>query len=191
MGGWGGVFSSPAVVDGVVYVGQGRDVYALDAASGQLRWRYETGSGVYSSPAVVDGVVYVGSYDDYLYALDAASGQLRWRYETGNRVYSSPAVVDGVVYVGSRDNYLYAVVPPTLASAPQAGGLAQRLLRRALLRRPRRQGLAQRRPRRQRPRPRPLLRTRLLPRPRGGVTIMAIPVRRLRLWTSAPPSTGT
>ena len=66
------VVSSPAVVDGVVYVGSYDSyVYALDADSGQLRWRYETGYRVYSSPAVVDGVVYVGSGDDYLYALDA------------------------------------------------------------------------------------------------------------------------
>ena len=65
------VFSSPAVVDGVVYVGSGDDyLYALDAASGQLRWRYQTGgSSVYSSPAVVDGVVYVGSEDGSVYAL--------------------------------------------------------------------------------------------------------------------------
>ena len=116
------VRSSPAVVDGVVYVGSYDDyVYALDADSGQLRWRYETGFPVSSSPAVVDGVVYVGSGDKYVYALDADSGQLRWRYETGHGVFSSPAVVDGVVYVGSNDNYVYAVVHPTLASAPTAG----------------------------------------------------------------------
>ena len=66
------MYSSPAVVDGVVYVGSNDDyVYALDARSGELRWRYETGGDVDSSPAVVDGVVYVGSEDDYVYALDA------------------------------------------------------------------------------------------------------------------------
>ena len=63
--------SSPAVVAGVVYVGSGDSyVYALDADSGELRWRYSTGNGVFSSPAVVDGVVYVGSDDGYVYALD-------------------------------------------------------------------------------------------------------------------------
>ena len=62
--------SSPAVVDGVVYVGSDDDhVYALDAASGQLRWRYQTGNDMDSSPAVVDGVVYVGSEDGYVYAV--------------------------------------------------------------------------------------------------------------------------
>ena len=49
--------------DGVVYVGSvDHHVYALDAETGELLWRYETGAGVFSSPAVSDGVVYVGSY---------------------------------------------------------------------------------------------------------------------------------
>ena len=74
------VFSSPAVVDGVIYVGSfGGNVYALDAATGDERWRFETGDWVVSSPAVVDGVVYVGSLDSYVYALDAATGDERWR----------------------------------------------------------------------------------------------------------------
>jgi outer membrane protein assembly factor BamB len=86
-------------------------VYALDASSGELRWRYLTGGRVTSSPAVADGVVYVGSHDNYVYALDASSGELRWRYQTGHNV-SSPAVAGGVVYVGSHDDYLYAITIP-------------------------------------------------------------------------------
>ena len=65
------VESSPAVVNGVVYVGSDDDnVYALDAATGTQLWRYTTVDSVESSPAVVNGVVYVGSDDDNVYALD-------------------------------------------------------------------------------------------------------------------------
>ena len=57
----------PAVVDGIVYIGSGDNyVYALDAGTGEERWRFETGQMVVSSPAVVDGVVYVGSTDGYV-----------------------------------------------------------------------------------------------------------------------------
>lgn len=47
-------------------------VYALDAATGEQRWRFEIGDigdWVGSSPAVVDGVVYVGGGDGYVYAI--------------------------------------------------------------------------------------------------------------------------
>jgi len=57
----------------VVYVGSDDNhVYALDAADGSVRWRFQTADDVSSSPAVVDGVVYIGSGDSYLYALDAS-----------------------------------------------------------------------------------------------------------------------
>ena len=62
--------SSPTVADGVVYVGS-RDnyLYALDAGSGELVWRYLTGDDVDSSPTVADGVVYVSSRDSYVYGI--------------------------------------------------------------------------------------------------------------------------
>jgi outer membrane protein assembly factor BamB len=50
--------SSPAVVNGVVYVGTSDDtVYALNAATGAFVWSYQTNGPVESSPAVVNGVV--------------------------------------------------------------------------------------------------------------------------------------
>ena len=53
------VESSPAVVDGVVYVGSNDNkTYALNAATGALIWNYTTGRYVTSSPAVADGRVY-------------------------------------------------------------------------------------------------------------------------------------
>ena len=69
------VYSSLAVVDGVVYLGSGDgNVYALNAATGDKLWNYTTGSYVETSPAVVDGVVYIGSYNGNVYALNAANG---------------------------------------------------------------------------------------------------------------------
>ncbi len=57
----GGVDSSPAVVDGVLYVGSGdSNVYAVNAVTGAPLWKYATGGGVESSPAVASGVVYAG-----------------------------------------------------------------------------------------------------------------------------------
>ena len=81
------VESSPAVVNGVVYVGSGDgNVYALNAASGVQLWNYTTGGEVDSSPAVVNGVVYVGSGDGNVYALNATNGAKLWNYTTGSYV---------------------------------------------------------------------------------------------------------
>ena len=115
---WDLYLSSPAVVNGVVYFGSGDgNVYAVDAESGSLRWKYKTGDVVHSSPAVSGGVVYVGSWDTYFYALNAANGELLWRFKTGDDakihlmtgIPGSAAVMDGMVYFGSRDANVYAL----------------------------------------------------------------------------------
>jgi outer membrane protein assembly factor BamB len=106
----GAVYSSPAVSNGVVYVGSDdNNLYAIDAVTGKEKWRFATGDTVLSSPAVLNGVVYVGSDDNNLYAIDAVTGKEKWRFVKGDAVYSSPAVSNGVVYVGSDDNNLYAI----------------------------------------------------------------------------------
>ncbi len=104
------IHSSPAVADGIVYVGS-RDnkLYALDAATGIKRWEYKTGSWVESSPAIANGVVYFGSADGRLYALDAYSGEKLWDFKVKYSIRSSPAVADGVVYFGAGDYYVHAL----------------------------------------------------------------------------------
>jgi outer membrane protein assembly factor BamB len=70
----GFVFSSPAVVDGIVTVGSGdSNVYALDAASGTEQWTYQMGDlvPIRSSPTIVDNTVYIGGSDNNVYALYA------------------------------------------------------------------------------------------------------------------------
>ena len=110
--------SSPAVWNGTVYVGSGdHNVYALDANTGALRWKFATGNVVHASPAVHDGVVFVGSWDRYFYALDARTGSLVWKFATGDdrEIYNqvgiagSAAVADGLVYFGCRDSHFYAL----------------------------------------------------------------------------------
>lgn len=115
---WDFFLSSPSVWNGAVYFGSSDgNIYALDANSGMLKWKFQTGDVVHSSPAIADGTLYIGSWDTYLYALDAASGREKWRFKTGDDpefhnhvgIQSSPAVKDGVVYFGCRDSYAYAV----------------------------------------------------------------------------------
>ena len=115
------IYSSPAVADGVVYVGS-RDgnlyAFAAGCASGggtcTPLWKAPAGSSTDSSPAVSEGVVYVGAGSGKLiaYAVGCASGggtcTPLWTAATGGSIYSSPAVAGGVVYIGSDDGTLYA-----------------------------------------------------------------------------------
>jgi len=116
----GAVFSSPAVADGVVYVGSmDGKLYAFPAfgCGGPTctpLWTGATGGAIHSSPQVANGVVYIGSDDGRLYAFSAngcgasTCSKLWSSKQTNGAIESSPVVVNGRVYVGSMDHKLYA-----------------------------------------------------------------------------------
>jgi outer membrane protein assembly factor BamB len=105
-----GVNSSPAVADGVVYVGSddGR-LWALRARDGKVLWRRATGGIVRSSPAVGGRRVFVGSDSGRLHAFGTAGGRRVWARYLGGRVTAPPLVVGGRVFVGSRGGSFFAL----------------------------------------------------------------------------------
>jgi outer membrane protein assembly factor BamB len=107
----GTIDSSPAVAEGVVYIGSysSKEVSAFNASTGAKLWSYKTGGAVESSPTVVSGVVYFASDDGNLYALNGSTGAKLWSHGIGGPTESSPAVADGVVYIGSYDHNVYAL----------------------------------------------------------------------------------
>ena len=135
-----GVFNTPAVVNGVLYVGTASKrghLFAFDvndcATTGGTcspLWTASVAVGD-SSPTVADGVVYVGSQRNNVYAF-AADGCGRrtckplWIGRTDGYVDNSPAVANGVVYAGDATGYLYAFAAdrcaqPTPRPAPRPG----------------------------------------------------------------------
>ncbi|MCD4701775.1 MAG: PQQ-binding-like beta-propeller repeat protein, partial [Candidatus Aegiribacteria sp.] len=93
-------FPTPVIVNGIVYYPQdssGDSLYALDAATGDLIWKYRTG---YTDDAVTvkDGYLYTSS--DSLWCLDALTGTRIWATDAADIHGSTPAVVDGNVYCG-------------------------------------------------------------------------------------------
>jgi quinohemoprotein ethanol dehydrogenase len=112
-----GMASEPLVVDGTIYVSGSLDrVYAVDAVSGRLVWRFDphvrlnvmrnsstarTNRGV----AVWEGKVFVGTGDCRLLALDAASGKQLWESPVcvdtrQSGITGAPRVGGGKVYIG-------------------------------------------------------------------------------------------
>ena len=113
-----GTEATPIVVDGVMYTtGAFSIVYALDARSGELLWKYDpqvekavAGKGccgpVNRGVAVWQGKVYVGAYDGRLIALDASSGKPVWSTQTVDSsqnytVTGAPRIIKGQVIIGN------------------------------------------------------------------------------------------
>ncbi len=104
-----------AVSGGVLYVtAQEGMLYALDAATGKERWRFDTGSEgskrrVTSAPVVAGNLVLFGADDNVVRALSAADGKPRWQFEAKAQVFGAPAVDGEAAYIASADGTLYAV----------------------------------------------------------------------------------
>jgi outer membrane protein assembly factor BamB len=130
-------YPSPSVYGGLVYIAPGGGyIYAIDAATGRLRWRQQAASDAYGQvPVVYGGIVYVGSPDSYVYALDALNGEFRWRFGSGSQSRKVGAkgvltIVRGKLFAEGAD-HLYELTlgsgrvvrayPPAL---PYANGIA-------------------------------------------------------------------
>jgi len=107
----GNIISSPAVADGMVFVGSADNnkTYALDQSSGTLIWSSQLDERIWGSPAVDNGKVFITDMSN-LYALNEATGAIAWRHNIGpNRlICSSPTVADGMVFIGSDGNGIMA-----------------------------------------------------------------------------------
>ena len=104
--------AQPTVVGGRVFIGsQSGNVYALDAATGCIRWYFPAASSVRA--AVIIGrvqantgsrdVAYIGDRAGNVYAVDAAAGTLIWKARVDDhpaaRVTGSPVLHNGRLYV--------------------------------------------------------------------------------------------
>ena len=107
----GPIWSTPAVADGVAYVGSlDHQIHAVDITDGSPIWVYTTGGAIVSGIAVHEGLVIFGGFDSTLYALDAESGELVWDFRDSTRWYwSTPLIHQGAVYAPSLDGTLYAL----------------------------------------------------------------------------------
>lgn len=85
-------------------------LYAFDALSGKLLWKYET-EGEVKYRALFDeerGLVIFGGMDGHLYALKEETGELTLSFQARYGFYSTPVLKDHLVIAGSLDKNVYA-----------------------------------------------------------------------------------
>ncbi len=100
---------TPAVADGVVYVGANDGTLrAFNAKSGKELWSADTGAEILAEPLVNGGKVYSANGLGVVSAYTTA-GKKVWSFTAGDAVYSSPVMAEGKVIFGCNDGWLYAL----------------------------------------------------------------------------------
>lgn len=95
-----------ALAHGMLYLGlAGHDIAALDATTGQQRWRFDTIGLVRAAPIVVGHEVLVASGPNSITCLDAFTGEEYWAFHSEDALAqfwptdTTPAIANGLVYV--------------------------------------------------------------------------------------------
>lgn len=128
----GAFSSSPAVVDGVMYLGNNKGgMYAIDVKNGDVRWTYQVQNPIMSNPLVYKGLVIIGEGNansttyvprrqvqvgtgpNALIALDAKTGKLVWEVPLAGTGMPTPVIVDGVLVHHNGSGGLIGVDPQT------------------------------------------------------------------------------
>ncbi len=101
---------TPIVVDGVVYVETARgNVVAVDGATGEILWRYESEHGTTLRRGLGHGggMLFTAARGNWIIALNKDTGEVVWERQYdgyGNLIKPALTYFDGKVFVGSHDS---------------------------------------------------------------------------------------
>lgn len=109
----------PLVKDGVVFFGSwGNEFYALNTATGKLKWKWNNGqsnrmfSPAQVVPVIAHNKVFLVSPDRYMTVLDEQTGEVMWRHnDLDNRVRESIGISEdkNTVYAKTMDGDILAI----------------------------------------------------------------------------------
>ena len=106
------IITSPAVHDGVVYVGSSdaRFEQAIDLRTGKEIWKTNSIQAVWSSPAITENHVCFGDFSGTLFSLDRKTGKENWNIKLMNSfIVSSPVIINKRILIGGDDGNLYCI----------------------------------------------------------------------------------
>jgi outer membrane protein assembly factor BamB len=92
--------ATPALADGVLFVGGGfgsYEFYALDAETGRRRWSFRCGDDGPTAAVAADGCVAYNTESCTIYIHDLRTGKVLWHKWLGDPLMSQPAIGGGKV----------------------------------------------------------------------------------------------
>ena len=96
----------------LVFVGYQDFVNGVDTATGELRWRYDTGNWTPSFHGAGD-VIYFSSANTQVFAVDADTGESVWQFDipagTFNYLLDAPILLDGNLYFLTQQGDFFAL----------------------------------------------------------------------------------
>ena len=76
------VLASPLIQNNTVFIGDQSGVFfAIDAGSGMVKWRVETGGSIQAKATLVDKHIFFESANIF-YLVDAENGNMKWTFDT-------------------------------------------------------------------------------------------------------------
>ena len=119
------VMSSPKIADRIIYFGSLNDFkpttfYALDALTGEEKWKKSLEGSITTSPIISNEMLYFCT-DRFCYGVDKDTGHEHWVFSPEQRdlnagscdkcalKFSQPTANNSFIYVGSLDHNLYAL----------------------------------------------------------------------------------
>ena len=132
-GSW--VCGTPAVTDGVLYIGgsDNHSLLAFDCSSGNLNWKFTGDYNIFTTPWIMEETIGIttgasGTMGEpnpnlpgSLYIISRQDAAIINRYRPPANIFSTPVIDDGVIYFGCSDGNIYALDQQAVFTKPYSG----------------------------------------------------------------------
>jgi Ca-activated chloride channel homolog len=123
--------ATPAYADGMLFVGGGygsHEFYAVEADTGKIIWKIQTGDDGPTAAVVADGMVAFNTESCTLVVVDERRGRVIWQEWLGDPLMSQPAIDKGVLYMAHPAATGRPPKPAEFHPRPATPGGSHRLL---------------------------------------------------------------
>ncbi|MCK9159656.1 MAG: PQQ-binding-like beta-propeller repeat protein [Bacteroidaceae bacterium] len=104
-----GIYNSPVLYKGRIYVGDDQGTMTCYSLSGKKQWIFQSGLRIVGTPAAANGIIVFGSADKNIYGLNARTGKKRWMVTADAPVLGAVTISQGIAYIGASDHTFRAI----------------------------------------------------------------------------------